>query len=385
VKRREFLKVAGTGKAASAVAAPAIAQSTSEVRWRFADQRSGRGRATNGTSANDGGPSMVQGSAQKLDPREEHYWIESPWRGLRLFLRRLPSAAGRDRQVRPVLYVHGATFPSALSVAHRFDGYSWRDALCEAGFDVWAFDFHGYGYSDRYAEMSERADANEPLCRAHDASDQLAAVVRFILEKLRVRNLSCITHSWASMPTCRFAGQHPTLVDRLVLFGPIARRPPRRYEKPPLAPAWRIVTLEDQWKRFVEDVPPHEQQVLSQAHFEDWGERYLDTDPESRVRAPAGVKTPTGPFTDIIHAWHGDLPYDPALVQAPVAIIRGAWDGLIPDDDARWLFDAFASSPIKRDIKISRATHLMHLEQMRYALYRESIAFLLADDMAAAP
>ena len=30
----------------------------------------------------------------------------------------------------------------------------------------------------------------------------------------------------------------------------------------------------------------------------------------------------------------------------------------------------------KRDIKISRGTHLMHLEAMRGALHRESIAFL---------
>src|SRR6266705_293924 len=36
MKRREFLKAAGIGLATSAVAAPAIAQSTSELRWRLA-------------------------------------------------------------------------------------------------------------------------------------------------------------------------------------------------------------------------------------------------------------------------------------------------------------------------------------------------------------
>jgi hypothetical protein len=59
-------------------------------------------------------------------------------------------------------------------------------------------------------------------------------------------------------------------------------------------------------------------------------------------------------------------------VQAPVAIIRGEWDGVIRD--------AFKASPIRRDIKIGRATHLMHFEEMRYALYRETIGFLLAED-----
>jgi pimeloyl-ACP methyl ester carboxylesterase len=325
---------------------------------------------------------MLRRSAQKLDPREQHHWIESPRQGMQLFLRYLPPLSRQTGEVRPILYVHGATFPSALSIAHRFDGYSWRDALCEAGFDVWGFDFHGYGYSDRYPAMNEPPQANPPLCRTQDASEQLEAVVRFILSWHGLPNLSLISHSWGSMPAGRFAGRHPTMVDRMVLFGAITRRPPRRYEKPPAAPAWRIVTVEDQWARFVQDVPPHEQPVLSRAHFDEWSERYLDSDPHSRNRDPAGVKTPTGPFSDILHAWHGDLAYDPALVQAPVAIIRGEWDGLIGDEDARWLFDAFTASPIKRDIKISRATHLMHLEAMRNALYRESIAFLVGNDRA---
>ncbi len=184
------------------------------------------------------------------------------------------------------------------------------------------------------------------------------------------------------MPAGLFAGAHPALVDRLVLFAPIAQR---AHEKmPPSSPAWRIVTLQDQWNRFVEDVPAHEPQVLSRVHFEAWGERYLDSDPDSRARDPAGVKTPLGPFSEIIRAWHGQLAYDPARVRAPVAIIRGEWDSLMRDDDARWLFDAFAGSPIKRDIKIGRGTHLMHLETMRLALWQESIGFLRGDDAASA-
>ena len=35
-----------------------------------------------------------------------------------------------------------------------------------------------------------------------------------------------------------------------------------------------------------------------------------------------------------------------------------------------------AAIPIARDVKIPRATHLMHLEENRYALYREAEAFL---------
>jgi pimeloyl-ACP methyl ester carboxylesterase len=322
---------------------------------------------------------MLQTTAPRLDSREQHYWIAGPRVGLRLFLRRLHSSSAGSC-ARPVLYVHGATFPSGLSIAHRFDGFSWRDALCAAGFDVWGLDFHGFGHSDRYPEMEDPPDAHAALCRTDDASAQLETAVHFICHEASATSLSIIAHSWGSMPTCKFAGRHPTQVDRLVLFGPIARRPPRRYEVPPSAPAWRMVSPEDQWARFVEDVPPQSPPVLSRAHFGVWEERYLDSDPDSRTRNPPCVKIPTGPFLDILTAWHGRLAYDPALVQAPVAIVRGAWDGLIPDEDARWLFDALRGAPVKRDIKIDRATHLMHLEAMRFALYHESISFLLGDD-----
>jgi pimeloyl-ACP methyl ester carboxylesterase len=321
----------------------------------------------------------------KLDPREVHFRIPSPHPKLKLFLRCLPALNPLGAERRPVLYVHGATFPSASSIAHRFDGFSWRDSLNEAGFDVWALDFHGFGCSDRYEEMEKPAEAHAPLCSAQDAGDQVEAAARFILEHHGVSRLSLVSHSWGSMPAGRFAGGHPAMVDRWVLFGPVSYRPSRRYESAPSGPAWRVITVENQWARFVEDVPPGEPPVLSRKHFDEWAEHYLDSDNGSRTRNPVGVKVPSGPFNDILRAWHGELSYDPALVQAPVALIRGEWDGIVPDEDARWLFDAFKASPIKRDIKIGRGTHLMHLEVMRAALYREANAFLLGEDHAPAP
>lgn len=314
---------------------------------------------------------------------EEHFLISGPRPDMRLFLRRLGSPATAPGHT--VLYVHGATFPSGLSIAHRFDGRSWRDALCDAGFNVWGLDFYGFGHSDRYAEMAAPADANPPLGLAEDAAAQLDVAVRFILEHENLASLSLITHSWGSMPAGRLAGEHPALVDRLVLFAPIARRDPPPAARPPSDPAWRVIGVQDQWTRFVEDVPSGEPPVLSKVHFDDWAQRYLDSDPQSRARDPAGVKTPSGPFVEILRAWNGQLAYEPARVSAPVAILRGAWDSLVTDADARWLFDAFSRSTVKRDVKIGRGTHLMHLETMRRALWRESVTFLLGDDVAAVP
>ena len=52
--------------------------------------------------------------------------------------------------------------------------------------------------------------------------------------------------------------------------------------------------------------------------------------------------------------------------------------------DAQWLFDALKSSPVRRLVTIGRGTHLMHLEESRYALYRETEAFLAGNDVVAA-
>jgi pimeloyl-ACP methyl ester carboxylesterase len=99
-----------------------------------------------------------------------------------------------------------------------------------------------------------------------------------------------------------------------------------------------------------------------------------------RTREPPAVLTPSGPFQDIFDAWAGRLPYDPSRIAAPVCIIRGAWDGMCRDADAAWLMQAIPSA---RDVTIPRATHLMHLEANRHALYRVAEAFLTGIDAGA--
>jgi pimeloyl-ACP methyl ester carboxylesterase len=216
--------------------------------------------------------------------------------------------------------------------------------------------------------------------RAEESSRQVEKAVQFILERHRQQKLSIISHSWGSMPTGLFASRHPQLVDRIVFFAPVAQR--AHGPEMATAPAWRLVSLDEQWKRFVADVPADQPAVLLREHFDEWGQRYLDTDAESRMRSPESVKIPNGPTKDIAEAFAGRLAYQPAAIRAPVALIRGEWDSIVTDADARWLFDALKNVRIKRDIKISRATHLMHLEQSRFALYREAQAFLEGHDEA---
>jgi pimeloyl-ACP methyl ester carboxylesterase len=339
---------------------------------------------------------------QKLDPREEHFFTPGPTNGLKLFLRYLAPGTSTSK-LRPVLYVHGMSFPSALSIAYRFDGRSWRDELCDAGFDVWGLDFYGFGFSDRYPEMNQPPELHPPLGRVSEASRQIEHAARFICRYHALPGISIIAHSGGAIATNIFACRCPELVERLVLFAPIAQRTGDHSEAQRFPawrlislseaqrfpawrlislseaqrfPAWRLISLKDQWDRFIADVPKGQAPVLLERHFRDWGGRYLESDPESGTRSPASVKVPCGLIQDVVDAWHGAAAYDPAQVSAPVAIIRGEWDTWSRESDCRSLFETLVRSPMKRLTTISRGTHLMHLEESRRELHLESIAFL---------
>jgi len=279
----------------------------------------------------------------------------------------------------PVLYVHGGTFPSALAIGWRFDGRSWMDDLCDAGFDVWGFDFLGFGGSDRYEEMALPANAHPPLGRAPYASHQLECVVRHILSVTGAPRVTLLAHSWGSQPAALFTTTYPKLVDRVVLFGPILERHRGIHTSTETTfPAYTFVTRRDQWQRFTEDAPA-DRPVLLERHFAPWAEAYLSTDPENQTREPPSVQIPSGPMADIAAAWQGRLPYDPARIRAPTLLVRGEWDSLCDDRDAAWLAKRLTGAPF-RDRRLARGTHLMHLEELRFSLWGAVREFLSEPD-----
>lgn len=274
-----------------------------------------------------------------------------------------------------VLYVHGATFPSASSISYRIDGRSWMDDLRARGFDVWAFDFAGYGGSDRPAAMYAASKDVRPFSRAPEAADQIERVVRHVLKMSGRRHLSIIAHSWGTLPAGLFAGQRPELVERLVLFGPVALRRGETADVPGVAA--RPVSAADQWQSFQSGMPAGHASPIDRSLFDDWAKIYLASDPESGARTPPSVMAPTGPQADIGAAWSGCFPYDPASVRALTLIVRGEWDSVTQDADAVWLTKSLVNVPGgARDVKLPQGAHRMHLETNRQALFDAVGAFL---------
>jgi pimeloyl-ACP methyl ester carboxylesterase len=314
-------------------------------------------------------------AATTLDPNEKTFRIPFAGAGeLSFYLRCLP-ATQRGPRRKVVLYAHGARLASAVTIAHRFDGFSWRDDLAAEGWDVWALDYVGYGGSDRYAAMAEPPEANPPLCRAEEASQQIECAAEFIVQHSNLPTISIVAHSWGTNAAAMMAIRRPELVDRLVMFGPVTHRPGASGQAP-FVPAWQYITVEDWWKTFMADLPAGERPVLDKHHFKVWAQAYLACDTESAKRTPNSVKTPWGALTDVSELWSGGKLFEPAQIKVPTLIVRGEWDSYSTDADAKWLFDSLKQAPVKRDVKIARATHFMLFEENRFDLYEETRTFL---------
>jgi alpha-beta hydrolase superfamily lysophospholipase len=276
-----------------------------------------------------------------------------------------PSPADKD----DLLYVHGSTFGADLSVRYQLDGRSWADALCDAGFNVWSFDFAGYGASDRYP-----SDAAHPVGDIAQVLPQLQRVVAAIRSRNHRRRVNLLAHSWGGTVALRYASSHANDLASLALFAPILVRDAAAMPPAPTSLHF-LLTAWEQYRRFIEDVPAGETQPLSERHFQLWSEAFLATDPDAGQRSPPAVLSPAGPQRDVHALRSGQLLYDAAAINLPTLLVRGEWDRACSAADTDRLLDAITGAA-KVNVTIPGATHLMHLESSRGLLYNAVNDFL---------
>ena len=297
----------------------------------------------------------------------------------RLQMRRRGRKGGK-----PVLYIHGATFPSAVSVGYRFaDGKSWEDHLHHDGFDVWALDFEGFGGSDRPAAFDQPADVSTIPLRSMEAAQQIARAVQFLREQTRQSRVSMIAHSWGGVPAARYASDHADTLDKLVLFAPALYRPApatpqpmgNNLPDPAKIPAWRNLTVVEQLARFVHDTPKGHPSVLAEPALDCWGPAWLATDKNAATHTPPAVKVPTGPQADIMALWTGADLYDPAALKTPTLIVRGEWDSVCSAADVERVQSRMVNAKVQSKI-IPTSGHLAHIEMNRTMLWAATNGFL---------
>ncbi|WP_426341109.1 alpha/beta hydrolase [Pseudoduganella sp. S-14] len=278
------------------------------------------------------------------------------------------TAPDRANGALPVLFVHGASFPSGLSFDFRMDGQSWMDWMAARGYDVYALDFPGYGLSDRYAGA-----AASPPGRAREVTQDVGSAVDAILRRTGKPQVLLVGHSWGGSVVARYAQDHAAKVAKLVLFAAITPRaaadpapaaapakPVDAYEA--LTPAQRIAAMDGLR-------PPQEPPLLHADVFARWGAQWLASD----GRRDGAVSFPAGPSADLADLQQGRSYYDPARLAMSVLLVRGEWDAWPGDADYRTLQAAIKGATY---VTIARGTHVMHLEAARVQLYETVRGFL---------
>jgi pimeloyl-ACP methyl ester carboxylesterase len=312
-----------------------------------------------------------------LATKTETIRIRSPIPGLELALHHeFPiETTGRPRPV--VLFAEGNLVPTAGNAAFKIDGMSWMDDLAQHGYDVWSFDYLGYGQSSRYTVPgTDSAAGNAAACAA-----QLERAARYIIQRQHVAKLFMIGDSFGTEVAGVFATRAPELIERLILFAPVTPLAPGTKAPADTTPvaARGYVTPDDIWAVYASWLPPGEHAGLDHDYFiQVWGRAYLATDPTSASRTPASVQVTTGPDVDNRDLAAGRFPYDPSRIRVPTMILMGEWDSIATEDGAKRLFDALTNAPLKRRVVIGGGTHIVQLERRsRQQAFEEVRAFLI--------
>lgn len=319
--------------------------------------------------------------------KTEEFMVPSPDPGIQLYVRnKAPRGLSEFSPQKTVLFVHGATYPSEIVFDLDVGDGSWMEYIAQRGYDVYLLDVRGYGRSTRPPAMSQPADANAPFARAEEVVRDIGAAVDFILKRRGLSRLNLIGWSWGTTTTALYATREPQKVAKLVMHAPVFTPGPGASPPQPVpVTAYRSVTLDAARERWFRGVAEEQRAALvPQGWFERWGQALLESDPEGARQTPPAARAPNGVLVDILGDWlQGHRLYDPALVRAPVLIIKAEWDVDTPAAMAQGLFASLSSAPYKSYIEIGQGTHMLMLEKNRMRLFREVQAFLDDPDLGA--
>jgi len=186
---------------------------------------------------------IVAGDLVTIDRHVYHVSTVSAIDGepVRLFVReiiRQDSGDASAAECGVVLMIHGGYWPGTMAFDFGHQDYSWMAALARAGFDVFAMDMTGYGFSSRplmdnprnlgpgdqakivHDTLGDAVASLHPfnLVTSDSESDDIDRVVDFILELRGVDRVNLIGWSGGGIRTGTYTVRHPEKVARLVIF-----------------------------------------------------------------------------------------------------------------------------------------------------------------------
>lgn len=275
----------------------------------------------------------------------------------------------------PVLFLHGSSFPTALSFGFKMNNTSWMTNLSTNGYNVYSLDFLGYGNSDRYPEMKNDSAESRVVGRATEAVLDVEKAVDFILQKTGKNKVYIIGHSWGGSVAALYASQFPEKVEKLVLFAAITSRN-ENYDAENVKGSYAEMTSKTRIDAMKNLTPKGKPCLLEKEIFDKWGKIWENSDPFFEKLKKGNVRFPSGPNQDVEDLLHNKPYYSPEKIKASTLIIRGKWDQYPSNQDAENLLVTLKNVRSKKYIILKTGTHVAHLEKSRTQLYNETLLFL---------
>lgn len=274
-----------------------------------------------------------------------------------------------------VLFIHGASFPSELASGFKMNGISWMDNFANAGYDVYALDFLGYGKSERYDYMSDKIIKDEQKGGGNEVVQDIDIVINYVLNELNITKVHLIGHSWGATVSGHYATLFPNKINKLILFAPFTQRnDSTNWSKTEVF--YEDLTPKERKEQFISKIPKGKEMTLSKDVLDKWEGKWLESDSTSKTRTPFSVRFPSAWEVDLYNCWNGNCFFNASEIKNSTLLIRGEWDTTFSFEDAEKLFTQLENVISKRYVVIDESTHVLHLEKNRFALYDEVKLFL---------
>jgi pimeloyl-ACP methyl ester carboxylesterase len=284
----------------------------------------------------------------------EHWVNNGP---IRLYVWEKYVETPKDRPI--IVLAHGSATAGKESFDLQVPGkptYSLMDVLAQNGFDVFAPDVRGFG----------RSTHPEGHMTTAEASQDLNAVVDYVLKLRDVKKVNLLAWSWGTQYGGMFVMGQPSKVERYVSYAQMHLNSPDLAKRRARIDAFRqnayITIPEAGWKpRFYSMAPPE----VSDPEV---------VDAYAKAAAQVEVKSATGPQLDMVTI----MPMlNPRLMPVPVMIIHGQYDD-VADLDGLLPFFTQLPNPRKQYVVVPDAGHMMHLQKGHRLFQHDVIAFFTA-------